>query len=400
MSTPEESPRPDVSALRIHRDEEEEPVARRRAVGPAAVALIVGISVLVIVGLLVYEQWIGPRRYPVVETMVVRSTASQGGGGTLLTATGYLVADRKAEISPKVSGRIIQLGFDVGSQVQRGQPLAMIESDQLRAQLRESEALHTEAAREHERQRSLWRAGITSRAVLEGAEAQLKVAQARKEQAEIALRDSVILAPFSGTVVAKNTEVGEIVSPISIGQSGTASVETSSIATLVDLSTLEVEADVNEGNVSHLFDGMPAEISIDAFAGRKWDGRLRRIIPTADRAKGVVKVKVAILDDKRGLLPDMSATVAFLEAGRGREGVVPGTGIWIPAEAIVREAGRSRVQVVNEEERIESRPIDLGRSHEGRVEVLRGLSAGERIVSATPEAVTPGQRVRLQTPKS
>src|SRR5205823_11074850 len=172
-----------------------------------------------------------------------------------------------------------------------------------------------------------------SRAGYEDAETQLKAARAREEQIRINMHDMVVRAPFDGTIATKNTEVGEVISSVMIGQvAGT--LPAGAICTLVDLNTLEVVADVNESSIGQLHEGQAAEVSVDAFPNQKWKGVLKQIIPTADRAKATVQVKVKIIDPGDRLLPEMSSSVSFLQSERTDAEMHEPAKIWLPASAV------------------------------------------------------------------
>jgi RND family efflux transporter MFP subunit len=204
------------------------------------------------------------------------------------------------------------------------------------------------------------------------------------------MQDMVVRAPFDGTIATKNTEVGEVISSVMMGQvAGT--LPAGAICTLVDLNTLEVEADVNEGSIAQLREGQPAEVTVDAFPGKKWRGVLRQIIPTADRAKAIVKVKVKILDPGDRLLPEMSSTVSFLQTQRSDAELQEPAKIWLPQTAIVN----GRVAVVDEKGKVALRPVVTGAVREGRVEVTSGLRAGERIATEKIDQLKDGQLVKL-----
>lgn len=352
---------------------------------------LLGVAVSVTIGLVVYERWIAPRNYPRVEAVTVHPTA--GAPDTpLLTATGYLVADRQATIAPTVSGRLVELHVETGQQVKAGDVLAVIESDGLQAQLEEATAMMSKASREYARQRALYKQGITSRSNLDAAEASLGVAKAKKSQIEVSVRDSVVRAPFDGTVTEKIAEVGEMVAPFTLEQQATQS-NAGAIATIADLNTLQVEADVNETKVARIRPGNAAEISVEAFPARKWRGRLEKIVPTADREKGVVKVRVSVLDPHPQLLPEMSATVVFLEdqgeaiKRRGR--------IWIPESALLSDPSGARLFVVMPDGRIDVRRALVGESRDDLVEILSGVQDGETIAISNLETLSEGQRVRV-----
>jgi RND family efflux transporter MFP subunit len=229
---------------------------------------------------------------------------------------------------------------------------------------------------------------VTSRALLDNADARLKATRARLAQIEINRTDMIVRAPFDGTIATKSTEVGEVISSVMIGQvAGT--LPAGAICTLVDLDTLEVEADVNESNIAQLREGQPAEVTVDAFPGQKWRGVVRQIIPTADRAKATVRVKVKILQPGDRLLPEMSATAAFLERARSDAELHEAPRIWLPATAV----NDGRVAIVDDKHRVTLRPVTTGAAHGDRVEITGGVKSGERVV-VSRAALKDGQLVR------
>jgi RND family efflux transporter MFP subunit len=389
MSASEQRPpRPDLGALRIHRDEEEE----TRGGGGAIVKVIgwvVALAVLAGALALAYAKLVVPRRAPTVETMIVKPTVNVA-NPALLTATGYLVADKQSKITPKISGKVVRLNFDVGDRVKRGDVLAVLESSNLQAQLDEANAALADSQREYARQSALWKQGVTSKALLDSAEAKLQASRARVDGIRISMGDMVVRAPFDGTIATKNTEVGEVISSVTMGQiAGT--LPAGAICTIVDLNTLEVVADVNESNISQLHEGQPAEVTVDAFPNQKWKGLLRQIIPTADRAKAIVQVKVKILDPSERLLPEMASTVSFLQTERTSEELHEAPKIWIPESAI---AG-GNVAVVDKENRVHLKPVQRGAAREKRVEITAGIREGERIVTEKVDELKDGQMVKI-----
>lgn len=386
MSASEPRQRPDLSALRIHRDAERE--HRSLPIG-AIVGWTIAAIVVVVIAWGVYTRVVIPRRAPVVETIIVKPTVNVT-NPALLNATGYLVANKQSKITPKISGKVVRLNFDVGDKVRKGQVLAVLESTNMQAQLDEAQAALSQAAREYNRQAALWKQGVTSRSLLDSAESQLKAARARVDQVRINMVDMVVRAPFDGTIATKNTEVGEVISSVTLGQvSGT--LPAGAICTIVDLNTLEVEADVNEGNIGQVHEGQPAEVTVDAFPGEKWNGVLRQIIPTADRAKATVKVKVKILNPGEHLLPEMSSTVSFLQAARTQAELHEPPRIWLPATAIVD----GRVATIDANNRVIWKRVTTGPTRENRVEIVGGIREGERVVVDKADQLKSGQLVRL-----
>ncbi|HEY8180734.1 MAG TPA: efflux RND transporter periplasmic adaptor subunit [Thermoanaerobaculia bacterium] len=377
--------RPDLTALRIEREPEQE---HRRLPIAKVIGWCVAVIVLAIAAVLVYRQWIAPSRAPLVETLIVKPTVNVT-NPALLSATGYLVADRQSKITPKISGKVVRLNFDVGDKVTRGQVLAVLESTTMEAQLAEADAAFGQAQQEYNRQLALWKQGVTSRSLLDNAEAQLKAARARVAQIRINMTDMTVRAPFDGTIATKNTEVGEVISSVTLGQvSGT--LPAGAICTIVDLNTLEVVADVNEGSIGQLSEGQPAEVTVDAFPNRKWRGVLRQIIPTADRAKAIVQVKVKIVNPDARLLPEMSATASFLQTERSDSELREPPRIWLPSSAL----SDGRVAVVDANKHIAWRRVSTGLVREERVEITSGVRAGDRVVIENPDRLKEGALVR------
>jgi HlyD family secretion protein len=386
MSVTEDRPRPDLSALRIHREDDD---ARRVSWG-TIIGWIIALGIVIGAAIAIYKVWIVPRRAPVVDTLVVKPTINVT-NPPLLTATGYLVADRQSKITPKISGKVVRLNFTVGDKVSAGQVLAVLESTNMQAQLDEANAALEQADRDWKRQAATWKDGVTTRAQLDTAESQRKGARARVEQIKINMQDMVVRAPFAGTIATKNTEVGEVISSVMMGQVG-GTLPAGAICTLVDLNTLEVVADVNESSIGQLREGQAAEVSVDAFPNQKWKGVLRQIIPTADRAKATVQVKVKIIDPGDRLLPEMSSSVSFLQSERTDAEMHEPAKIWLPASAV----SEGRVAVVGADKHITMRHVTTGAVVEKRIEITSGVNSGDRVVTSGVDVLENGQLVRIE----
>ena len=386
MSVTEDRPRPDLSALRIHREDDD---AQRVSWGKIA-GWIIALGILIAAAIALYKVWIVPRRAPVVDTLVVKPTVNVT-NPPLLTATGYLVADRQSKITPKISGKVVRLNFTVGDKVSAGQVLAVLESTNMQAQLDEANAALEQADRDWKRQAAMWKDGVTTRAQLDTAESQLKGARARVAQIKINMQDMVVRAPFAGTIATKNTEVGEVISSVMMGQVG-GTLPAGAICTLVDLNTLEVVADVNEGSIGQLREGQAAEVSVDAFPNQKWKGVLRQIIPTADRAKATVQVKVKIIDPGDRLLPEMSSSVSFLQSECTDAEMHEPPKIWLPASAV----SGGHVAVVGVDKHITMRAVTTGAVVEKRIEITSGVNAGDRVVTSGIDSLENGQLVKFE----
>jgi RND family efflux transporter MFP subunit len=228
------------------------------------------------------------------------------------------------------------------------------------------------------------------------AEAQLAQQEADLEFVEAQLRNTVIRAPFSGVIIKKMAEVGESVAPIPPGVN--ISVSSGAIVALADLATLEVEADVAEANVAKVTGGQPAEVTVEAIPDRRYEAVLRQVIPTADRTKATVMVKVTILDKDEDLKPEMSAKVTFLEpepeGGDEPPEVAPAV-VLVPQEAVVSRGGRSVVFLLREGQARE-RAVVLGTARKGQVIVKEGLAGGETVVARPPDGLADGDTVRIK----
>ncbi|HEV7424885.1 MAG TPA: efflux RND transporter periplasmic adaptor subunit [Thermoanaerobaculia bacterium] len=386
MSVTEDRPRPDLSALRIHREDDD---ARRVSWG-TIIGWIIALGVVVGAAIAIYKVWIVPRRAPVVDTLVVKPAINVT-NPPLLTATGYLVADRQSKITPKISGKVVRLNFTVGDKVSAGQVLAVLESTNMQAQLDEANAALEQAERDWKRQAAMWKDGVTTRAQLDTAESQMKAARARVAQIRINMQDMVVRAPFAGTIATKNTEVGEVISSVMMGQVG-GTLPAGAICTLVDLNTLEVVADVNESSIAQLREGQAAEVSVDAFPNQKWKGVLRQIIPTADRAKATVQVKVKIIDPGDRLLPEMSSSVSFLQSERTDAEMHEPPKIWLPASAV----SEGHVAIVGADKHVTLRHVTTGAVVEKRIEITSGVNAGDRVVTSGVDGLESGQLVKFE----
>jgi RND family efflux transporter MFP subunit len=337
----------------------------------------------------------------------------------VLNASGYVTPRRRATIAAKITGRVNEILAEEGMRVEAGQVLARLDDSDARARLRAAEAERgavaaalaehrvnlANAERDRRRWEELWKDGAVSeqgvdqaRTAAEGlkarialAEEQVRAAEARIRVAEQDLENTIIRAPFAGLVVSKDAQRGEMVSPISAGGGFTRT----GIATIVDMASLEIEVDVNESSLARVRPGQPVQAALDAYPDWKIPGRVRTLIPTADRQKATVKVRVAFdrLDPR--ILPDMGVKVTFLgpeppaaEAAAARA-IVPRTA--------VREEASGAVAFVVRDGRVERRALKLGQVRGSDQEVTGGLAEGEEVVVKGHEALTDGQRVQTKS---
>jgi len=403
------TPVPDLSKLTINRDVPSRGV--RRAFGATA-AIAAGAVALVALLL-----WLA-RRGGVPVVQVATATAVGGAGAsTGVVANGYVVARTQASVSAKIPGRLAYLGVSEGSHVEAGQVIARLENadyaaavDQAeaaaaaeRATLRETQAdrdeLRLEATRAHDVRShnpqliSQQDVDIAdSRAAQADArvaaeQARVQAAQAAVEVAHATLENTLIRAPFTGTVLRKDAEVGEVVAP-SVG----GGLTRGAVVTMADMATLEVEVDVNEAYIAQVRVGEPARITLDAYPDTAFRGAVRLIVPTADRQKATVQVKVSILEHDARILPEMGARVEFLQPVRRDAGPAPRPHVSVPADAVHTDGGATVVWLVRDG-RLERRVVDAGPVSGGLREVRAGLVGGERLLLSGVDHPAAGMRV-------
>ena len=367
----------------------------------------------------------------------VERTSSAPAGTPVLTASGYIVARREAIVSSKIQGRLAELSVEEGSELVEGDLIARLESSDFVASVARAKAQVQQAsASQSSADASIQRAeadvaearrqlGVSERLIADKlvsvdqldinksrmrlAEAALAQTRAERDRtiassaqaaadlwfARAQLQNTVIRAPFSGTVVRKMAEVGESVAPIPPGVN--ISTASGAIVALADLATLEMEADVNEANVAKLVEGQPAEITVEAFPDRKYKAVLRQVIPTADRTKATVLTKVTLIDKDKDLKPEMSAKVTFLEPQRAEAPVavdaVPAKPvILVPQSAVVNRDGPKVFEVVDDLVRM--RTVTTGAVRGDRVIVTDGLAGSETLVDKPAETLKDGDAVK------
>ena len=389
---------PDLSSLRIRRDEPD-PAAARAGRGAPRLLLLV-IAVALVGAAIAFVLRPGP-----VRVEVARAEASGGGvpSAAGITANGYVVARTKASVAAKIAGRMEYLGVHEGSTVRRGEVIARLESADQQAALRSARAnvgqvaaQYAQAQRDLERAQTLAGQNVLSASELENTrtraevlKAQLNASHALVQQAEVDVENTRVRAPFDGTVLRKDAEVGEIVAPSSAG----GGLTRTAIVTMADLATLEVEVDVNEAYIAQIRNAQPARITLDAYPDTSFAGRVRQVVPTADRQKATVQVKVSILDRDPRILPEMGAKVLFVRGDEAPAAATP-RHVAVPAAALVRGGGATSVWIV-ENGRVVSRPVDAGSEHDGTVEIRSGLEGAESVVIHPPAGLKNGDRVRV-----
>ena len=350
------------------------------------------------------------------EVEIVRPTVltfSQAAAGSpILTASGYVVARRKAVVSAKIQGRLAQLSVEEGSFVREGDVIARLESadyqaqvEVARAQVQRSEADLAEQQRQMRITQNLTQSHIVSQDQLDAALSRVRLAEAALSQSKASLavadasyQNTLIRAPFTGVVVKKMAEVGESVAPIPPGVN--ISTSSGAIVALADMATLEVEADVSESNVAKLRSGQPTEVSVEAFPDRSYRAVLRQVIPTADRTKATVTVKVTILDKDKDLKPEMSAKATFLEpakkdSSRGTDSGKPV--VSVPKDAIATRDGKTVVFEVRDDKKVYELPITIGNENQDQVIIKQGLVGSEKLVLHPSDKLKAGDAVKLKS---
>lgn len=385
----------DLSALRIDRSA---PPPRKGGLSP--------VMIIVLIVLLAAGGFFALRfsRGQAVTVNVATAEATGGGSasGAGISANGYVVARTKASVSSKILGRLAWIGVTEGSRLRGGEIIARLESadyeaavNASHAQIAQIEAQIVQAKRDLKRAESLRSQNLVSDAELENTQTRLEVlqaqagaARAQEKLSEANLENTRVRAPFSGTVLRKDAEVGEIVAPSAAG----GGLTRTAIVTLADLTTLEVEVDVNEAYIAQVRNGQDARITLDAYPDTSFRGRVRQVVPTADRQKATVLVKVSILDRDPRILPEMGAKVVF-EAHGAQVAAAPRR-VFVPQAAITQAAGQASVWVV-ENGAVRRQNVDVGPERGDRIEVRQGLSGGETLVLEAPAGLDNGTKVKL-----
>ena len=398
---------PDLSRLRIERGAgTAAPRRRRRWLAPALV-------VLAAVAAAAYLKF-GANAAIAVEAATV-TTAYPSQAYTLLNATGYVVAQRKAAVASKATGRLEWLGVAEGSRVREGEIIARLENRDVTAAMEQAAAgvklaranLEQGMAELKDAEAAFGRSGdllakgfvsaaahdaVTARldkakATISGLQASIAVAEANLRGARVAVEQTLIRAPFNGVVLTKAANVGDVVTPFSSALDAKGAV-----VTMADMATLEVEADVSESNLAKITPGQPCEIQLDAIPDTRFAGAVHRLVPTVDRAKATVMTKIRFAGIDARVLPEMSAKVAFLsrpvadDERAARMGVLPG--------AVIARGGRSVVFLIDGG-KVAEVAVETGGKIGDMIELRRGVTPGDKVVARPPEKLVDGSRISL-----
>jgi HlyD family secretion protein len=353
---------------------------------------------------------------PEVKTGIVQQH-QPGQGLTVLNASGYVEPRRRATVAAKITGQVVEMLVEEGMKVEEGQVLARLDDREARARLDSSKAeLEVALSRIHElevnledaerdlsRTSGLFSQGVASqenldkanaavdryRAQLSYAREEVQAARARVVMATRDLENCTIHSPFAGIVVSKDAQIGEIVSPVSAGGGFTRT----GIATIVDMNSLEIEVDVNESYIANVKVGQKVVATLDAYPEWKIPATVRTLIPTADRQKATVKVRIAFDQLDPRILPDMGVKVAFMTEETPSQGTTQA--VVVPKGAVRETEGKPLVFVLNGDS-VERRAVKLGKIAGDSVEILAGLTEGEQLVVDGPSDLRDGQRVKVK----
>jgi HlyD family secretion protein len=354
-----------------------------------------------------------------VKTATVTSVSGAGAASAaILNASGYVTARRRATVSSKVTGKVLEVFVEEGKAVKKGQVLATLDDAQMRAGLNvaraqltaaksaaaEDEARLREAERQYARLNQLVKEKVVGRAEVETAEAAVESLKARialaRHQVEVAerqvtaqetdLADTIVRAPFDGVAISKDAQPGEMISPVSAGGGFTRT----GICTIVDMSSLEIEVDVSEQYINRVKPGQPIEAVLDAYPDWRIPAHVITSVPTADRQKATVKVRIGFEKLDPRILPDMGVKTSFLEEqAPGQTDEPVKARLFVPKTAVRSESGQSIVFVVRED-RVERRAVKVGSAQGDQVEVVSGLNSGDRVVVEGHDSLADGTRVK------
>jgi RND family efflux transporter MFP subunit len=387
----------DLSSLRIDRSSPGPQTSRKSRSFTKFIVWSLAITAVVGAGLLLKDIF-----NPAIEVqLATASMTSPSQANAVLTASGYVVARRKAAVASKGTGTLVYLGVDEGDKVKKGQVIARLEDsdvaaarDRARENLHMAEADLNDAKQNLERMRTLLKRELVAQAEYDIADGRYKrvvatidSAKFGLKEAEVAVDNTRIVAPFDGTVLKKNADVGEIVAPLAGAASSRAAV-----VTIADMSSLEVDADVSEANITRVSAEQPCEITLDAYPQQRYPGYVTKIVPTADRAKATVLVKIKFRQYDQKVLPEMSAKIAFLPAGTGSSAAETKALLTVPAAAVATRNDRSVVYQIRDEHAVEV-PVTVGQKLAGLVEIKSGLKDGDKVIGKVGDELKDGAKV-------
>jgi RND family efflux transporter MFP subunit len=410
MSTSANAARPDLGALRIDKDKRQE----RKAGKIFGIILAAILVVALVAGATFYSR----NSAPVVEVAAAQK-AGNAGPMALLNASGYVTPRRRATIAAKITGRVIGVYFDEGVHVKEGQILAKLDDSDVKraldsavadrnstkAQIADYEVQLKNAELLVHRSKELQAAGVQSQEILDNAvtsadslrakialtKEQVAAAESRINEAQQAVDNTVIRAPFEGIVVSKDAQVGEMVSPISAGGGFTRT----GIATIVDMNSNEIEVDVNEAYIARVVPEQKVTAVLDAYPDWQIPSKVRTVIPTADRQKATVKVRISFIKLDPKILPDMGVKVTFLgDEPKKQAGAVEPVAT-VPTAAL-RDDNGSKIVYIMKDNKLERRAVKPGNPRGSDTEIFAGLIPGDLVVTKGPPDLHDGESIQLK----
>jgi RND family efflux transporter MFP subunit len=408
MSTQTASPQHDLGSLRID-DHKRKPSNTGKRVGAFFAVMLGGLVVAAGVYAYIHQK-------PLVEVIVVQKAAT--GPQALLNASGYVTPQRRATVAAKITGRVTGVFFEEGMHVHQGFILATLDDSDLQKALTSARAdrdatqaniadLQVQlknANLELHRAKELQAAGVQTQEALDSAlmasdslkakiattEEQVAAAAARIQEAQQAVDNCVIRAPFDGIIVSKDAQVGEMVSPISAGGGFTRT----GIATIVDMKSNEIEVDVNENYIARVQPGQEVTAILDAYPDWQIPSIVHMIIPTADRQKATVKVRIQFKKLDPRILPDMGVKVSFM-GDEPKKSIAADPAIAVPQSA-VRDDGGQKIVFLVKDDRLERRAVKVGANRGSDAEILAGLAAGDTVVVSGPADLHDGETIAVK----
>jgi RND family efflux transporter MFP subunit len=391
----------DLASLRIDRSQQGVGGSSKRFKSLRKIALWAVVIIGLAAGFLFFKDILNP---PIEVQLVTVSLTSHAQANAVLTASGYVVARRKAAVASKGTGTLVFLGVEEGDKVKKGQVIARLDDSDVaatlqraRENLRLAEADLYDAKKTLERQKILLQRDLIAQAEYDAAEARYKrvvasidAAKFAVKEAEVAVDNTRIVAPFDGTVLKKNADVGEIVAPLAGAASSRAAV-----VTIADMSSLEVEADVSEANITRVSPDQNCEITLDAYPQQRYPGIVTKIVPTADRAKATVLVKIRFKTYDQRVLPEMGAKIAFLAPGTADAGTLGEAVLTVPAAAVVTRNGQQVVFQVKEDRAIET-PVVAGRRLGNLIEIKQGLKEGDKVIGKAEKNIDGDSKIAVK----
>ena len=389
----------DLSSLKINRSEKQPPGASKKNF-----IVIITIIIVIAAGITGYNLLSAVFNSATEVKLATATLQTQAQSNAIFTASGYVVAQRKAAVASKGTGRIVYLAVVEGDKVKKDGIIARLEDSDVNAQLAEAKAnlelqqsSLKDAGNSYERQKALYKSGSTTQADLDVAEANynhvlasINVAKAQVQAGEVAMENTIIRAPFDGTVLTKDADVGEMVAPLAGGVNSRGAV-----VTIADMSSLQVEADVSESNIEKISLGQESQIILDAYPGNSYSGFVAKVVPTADRTKATVLVKVGFKNYDSRVLPEMSAKVLFLANNSKKlSSSDQQPMLVIPLTAIAKRDGNNVVFIIKNSTAIQVQ-VTTGQQMDSYIEIKSGIKNGDQVIDNLTDKIKDGLKVKV-----